>query len=57
MICPYFYFYHNEFYCQCVDEKSNCCAILEQCENKLALQCYEADIEDERRIKNEMPQK
>jgi hypothetical protein len=50
VICPFFYFYHDEFYCQCVDEKSSCCAIIEQCENKLARKSYEADIEEEKKL-------
>jgi hypothetical protein len=43
MICPYFYFYHNELICECVQEKAECCAILEQCENKLGRIAYLQD--------------
>ncbi len=48
MICPYFYFYHKELYCRCVDDKSECMGILEKCENKLGKQSYLADLEEKK---------
>jgi hypothetical protein len=47
MICPYFHFYHNELICKCTQEESKCCAILEQCENKIGRGAYEADLKEE----------
>lgn len=46
MICSNFYFYHNELICQCVQEKANCCAILEQCENPIGRKSYLQEEED-----------
>jgi len=47
IICPLFYFYHNELICKCTQEESNCCAIAEKCENKLAKISYLQDLEEE----------
>ena len=47
MICPYFYIYHDELICRCIQEKSECCAIIEKCENKLAKISYLQDLEKE----------
>jgi hypothetical protein len=46
MICSYFYFYHDELICKCTQEESKCCAILEQCENKLAKKSYLQDLKE-----------
>ena len=48
MICPHFHFYHNELICDCVQDKADCCAILEQCENKLGREAYLEDKEDDK---------
>lgn len=50
MICPLFYIYHNEIICKCTQEESNCMAILEQCENKLAKKSYEDDLKESEEI-------
>lgn len=49
MICQFFYFCGEEMYCKCNHELVNCLAIEESCEYKLDKQCYEDDLEDERR--------
>lgn len=46
MICPLFYFYHNELICKCVQEKTECCAILEKCGNTLGRISYLQDKEE-----------
>ena len=46
MICLLFYIYHNELICKCTQEESNCMAILEKCENKLARKSYEDDLKE-----------
>jgi hypothetical protein len=47
MICPFFYFYHDELICKCTQEKVDCCAILEKCKNKQGRLCYLADKEED----------
>lgn len=47
MICPFFYFYHDELICKCTQEKIDCCAILEKCKNKQGRLCYLFDKEEE----------
>lgn len=46
MICPYFYFYHDNLICKCTQEESNCCAVLENCKAKLARISYLQDEEE-----------
>lgn len=46
MICPYFNIYHNELICQCIQEESNCMAILEKCEFKLGRKAYLDDLKE-----------
>lgn len=46
MICPYFIFYHNEIICQCVQDKTDCCGILENCENEIGRISYLQDKEE-----------
>ena len=48
MICPYFYFQYSELICECVQEKAECCAILEKCENPLGRQTYLQEKEDDK---------
>jgi len=47
MICPYFYLYHNNFFCKCTQEESDCMAIIEKCENKLGRIVYLQDRGEE----------
>ena len=50
MICPYFYFYHEDLICKCTNEKVDCDVILEKCINKQARTAYLQDLrEDENR--------
>jgi hypothetical protein len=46
MICPFFYFYHNELICKCIQEKTDCYAILEKCENKIGREAYKDDLKE-----------
>ena len=47
MICPYFYFYHNELICKCIQDTANCYAVIEQCENKAGRIAYIQDLKEE----------
>lgn len=49
MICPYFYFQYGQLICRCIHKESNCMAISEKCENKLAKKSYEEDMQDTKR--------
>lgn len=44
--CPYFYVYHNEGQCRCIQEKTNCNGQEENCENLLGKKSYEEDLEE-----------
>jgi len=44
--CSYYYEYHNEGQCRCIQDKCNCNGYEENCENKLGRKSYEKDLED-----------
>jgi hypothetical protein len=44
--CPYYYLYHKEGICRCLQDKCNCFGREEDCENPLARNSYKQDLEE-----------
>jgi hypothetical protein len=47
MICPWIDIYHSELICQCVQDKTECLGLVENCENKIGRKCYEEEREEQ----------
>jgi hypothetical protein len=46
--CPYYYEYHKQGNCRCTQEETKCLNNIENCENLLAKESYEADLKEEK---------
>lgn len=44
--CSYYYFYHKQGQCRCVQEETDCTGLKNKCKNIMGKKVYEDDVED-----------
>jgi len=44
--CEYYYIYHHQGQCRCIQEECNCFGNEEECDNPIGKKSYEQDLEE-----------